>query len=449
MKMNNFHEPIHVLNGHIDLWNTIDDIITNGNEENPFYICDVNDIIQKYRMWKSVMPRVKPHYAVKCNDHPTVLKVLAALGLGFDCASKAEIDKILSLGVDPSRIIYAHTTKPLNHLRHAAKSNVNLMTFDNEMELHKIKNIHPDARTVIRIKYDAKDADCILGLKFGCEPHTEAPHLLHIARSLGINVVGVSFHVGSGCHDPSAFHGAIEAARFVFDFASTLGYDFNLLDIGGGYPGEMDDSINKYGKIINLALEEYFPNKSIKIISEPGTFFVGSAFTLACNVHSSKKVVTQDPVTGKTSTQFMYYINDGVFGSLSCVISYHILKIPKPLKNYSGAKKFPSIIWGPTCDSMDQVLGDILLPELQLGEWLVFADMGAYTLPLCTPFNGFESPSVYSIISHNNWLFLNSRTPFVQEDFAVNESENVLDVIDSEMQAEMHYAFPQTSFVRG
>jgi len=449
MMLNNFSEPIHVLNKQTNVLNIIEDIASSEDQENPFYVCDVNDIIQKYRMWRTAMPRIKPHYAVKCNDHPTVLRVLASLGIGFDCASKTEIDKVLALGVDPSRIIYAHTTKPPSHIRHAAQMNVTTMTFDNEMELYKIKNLYPSTKTVIRIKYDSKEAHAVLGLKFGCDPNSEAPHLLKVAQKLGINVVGVSFHVGSGCQDSSAFHGAIAAARHVFDVASTMGYTFNLLDIGGGYPGEMDDSINKFAKIINGAINEFFPDKSVRVISEPGTYFVDSAFILACNIHSAKKVVTEDPVTGTSSTQFMYYINDGVFGSLSCVISYHIFKIPQPLKKCPNSEKYPSIIWGPTCDSMDRVLGDILLPEMHLGDWLVFFNMGAYTIPLCTSFNGFDAPNVYSIINRSNWMLLHEKLPFVEEDFigenGKSYGKNDLDIV----MKKQHYEFPESFFVRG
>lgn len=90
---------------------------------------------------------------------------------------------------------------------------------------------------VIRIRCDAKVAQCQLGMKFGCDPVKEAPKLLSLARSLGIQVVGVSFHVGSGCGEPGVFRRAIAAARDLFEYASELGYVFNLLDIGGGYPG--------------------------------------------------------------------------------------------------------------------------------------------------------------------------------------------------------------------
>lgn len=75
----------------------------------------------------------------------TVLEVLNTLGASFDCASKAEINKVLSMNVRPSRIIFANPAKPASHIRHAASVGVSRMTFDNETELHKVKKLYPDA----------------------------------------------------------------------------------------------------------------------------------------------------------------------------------------------------------------------------------------------------------------------------------------------------------------
>jgi ornithine decarboxylase len=92
------------------------------------------------------MPRVVPHYAVKCNDNEVVLKTLVALGTSFDCASKAEINKMLDLGASPERIIFANPTKPESHICYAAKCGVKTMTFDCDFELRKIKAFCPDAK---------------------------------------------------------------------------------------------------------------------------------------------------------------------------------------------------------------------------------------------------------------------------------------------------------------
>lgn len=75
-----------------------------------------------------------------------VLRVLAALGTGFDCASKNEMESVLDIGVPRSRIIFAHTSKPISHLKYARSNGVQTMTFDNAIELYKIKATAPDAK---------------------------------------------------------------------------------------------------------------------------------------------------------------------------------------------------------------------------------------------------------------------------------------------------------------
>ena len=115
---------------------------------NSFYICNLSDVIQKHEDWQKYMPRVKPHYAVKCNDDINVLKTLASVGCSFDCATLWEIEKIISLNVSTDRIIFANTTKLASHIEYAKQQNVNLMTFDNEDEIEKIMKIYPDARWV-------------------------------------------------------------------------------------------------------------------------------------------------------------------------------------------------------------------------------------------------------------------------------------------------------------
>lgn len=90
---------------------------------------------------------------------------------------------------------------------------------------------------LIRLTTDDKDSVCRFSKKFGC-PVANAPNLLKIAKSLGINVKGVSFHVGSGCGDPQAYVTALGDARAVFDAAQELDMPrCQTVDLGGGFPG--------------------------------------------------------------------------------------------------------------------------------------------------------------------------------------------------------------------
>lgn len=67
-----------------------------------------------------------------------MLAVLAAMGAGFDCASEAEIEKVLALGATPDRIVYAHPCKPPKQIKFAAANGINLTTVDTESELQKV-----------------------------------------------------------------------------------------------------------------------------------------------------------------------------------------------------------------------------------------------------------------------------------------------------------------------
>lgn len=90
---------------------------------------------------------------------------------------------------------------------------------------------------MLRIRCEAENAQCPLGAKFGCDPVTEAPKLLKVAKSMALNVTGISFHVGSGCRDYPIYYKAIGICKGLFDQAESLGFNMSLLDIGGGFPG--------------------------------------------------------------------------------------------------------------------------------------------------------------------------------------------------------------------
>ncbi|XP_034943938.1 ornithine decarboxylase 1-like [Chelonus insularis] len=420
MKVTNSNERIHVLDSSSTVMTIIEDIVKSGLQEEAFYVLDVGDIVKKHQIWKEKLPRVEPFYAVKCNDSPTVIEVLAALGTGFDCASKAEINKVLNAGVDPSRIIFANPAKPASHVRHAAAVGVDVTTVDNESELHKIKKIHPRAKIVIRIRCDAEISQCPLGMKFGCDPVCEAPNLLRLARMLNLDVIGISFHVGSGCQDPPVFYRAICHAKNLFDMAKDLDFKPYLLDLGGGYPGDRGTSIDKIADVINTALDEFFNTDDVHIIAEPGRFYVASAFTLATSIHS-KRSVRHDKLSPNSITHNMYYINDGVYGSFNCILYDHQRVIPTPLKAGCG-KLIPSSIWGPTCDGLDQVVENVLMQDMDLGDWIIFENMGAYTLPVASPFNGFPVPKVHVVAEEKVWRLLKDILPMTEDHFVIGNT---------------------------
>uniref|UniRef100_A0A182MYL5 ornithine decarboxylase n=1 Tax=Anopheles dirus TaxID=7168 RepID=A0A182MYL5_9DIPT len=390
----------------------VDRVIAAGTREHPLHLLDLDDVVRKHLIWLRRMPRVVPFYAVKCNDDPAILATLAALGTGFDCASEAEIRTILALGVTPERIIFAHPIKSVEALAFAKSHGIRRMTFDNECELEKVAREYPEAELVLRIRHDSDRVLIALGKKFGCDAHGNGLRMLARAKELGVAVVGVSFHVGCGSLDADCFYDAIASARTVFDYAwQELGVRLRLLDVGGGFPGDNDKPIDEYAQAVSRGLKEFFPVEAddVYILGEPGRFYVGSAVTLLTTVQGKKEVRDE---CGRVR-QMMYYINDGVFGTLFDWLSLRAindLKRAVPLVRRERALEptYPTTVWGPTCDSTDIVCEDVDFPEHQIGDYIVFENLGAYGMPFATNFNGFPKPTVEVYVKELTWNMLHS-----------------------------------------
>ncbi|XP_062559436.1 ornithine decarboxylase 1-like [Armigeres subalbatus] len=396
----------------VSIQQVVDELLNSPAREDPFHVLDLDDVVQKHLNWLGQLPRVKPFYAVKCNDDPHILKVLACLGTGFDCASKAEIRQILAMGVEPERIIFAHPVKSKEALLFAKEKGVAKMTFDNEFELDKIAEFYPEAELVLRFRHDSAKVLISLGKKFGCDAHVDGLELIQKAKDLGLNIVGVSFHVGCGSKDVDCYYDAIESAKSLFEFALSVGYEFKLLDIGGGFPGDSDKTIDDYSEVVNKALEDFFPNGSgVEVIAEPGRYYAGSAVRLFTTIHGKKFVKTPDG-----DSEVMYYINDGVFGTLFDWVSLRAdHDLGRVMPSITNAKKgkplLKTTIWGPTCDSTDIVCENVNFPEYNIGEYMLFENIGAYGITFATNFNGFPSPTIRVFVKEQTWSALSHLKP--------------------------------------
>ncbi|XP_034651004.1 ornithine decarboxylase 1 [Drosophila subobscura] len=359
------------------------------NVDEALNICDLSSLERKYNLWVQLLPRITPYYAVKCNDDPMIVKVLADLGAGFDCASKNELKLVLGLNVEPERIIFANPCRPVSHLEYAQQQRVANGTVDNEFEIYKLHKYYPQSNLIVRFKSEAKEAQCPLGDKFGCDADADATALMLLAKALDLQVTGTSFHVGSGCSELEAYDRAIKKAKNIFNFGEMLGYEMNFLDIGGGFPGSDDDKFQKIAESVNSSVQRHFPDDRVQIIAEPGRFFVAAAYTLVCKIHAKREVRNE---AGKLDT-IMYYLNDGVYGSFNCILYDHqVVTAEHYLDEAEALPEFKSVIWGPSCDALDKISEDLRLPNLNRGDLLGFRNMGAYTVPIASPFNGFELP---------------------------------------------------------
>ncbi|KAE8390320.1 pyridoxal-dependent decarboxylase [Aspergillus alliaceus] len=355
----------------------------------PFLVADTSRIFEQHQRWLRCLPNVTPFYAVKCNSDVRLLRYLARLGVGFDCASWGEMKLVLDLGVDPSRVIFAHPCKAVSALQMAARRGVPRTTFDNVDELEKIKANAPSLRLLLRIYADDDTALVSLGNKFGAPLDTTKALLLR-ARDLGLTVEGVSFHIGSGASNSEAFVTAVENAKRVFQQGKQLGFKMRLLDIGGGF---QDSNFEAMAATLQRVIDKEFP-KSTQLMAEPGRYYARSFYTMACKATSRRKQIGQD----RSTKADMLYLNDGIYGCFMNAIMENEVYTPTLIRQGMehdserevGAHRYS--VWGPTCDGFDCIAKEAMMAcEVKVGDWLKFDNMGAYTVATSTQFNGFSN----------------------------------------------------------
>jgi ornithine decarboxylase len=372
-----------------DTYDIINDYLQENQSEEAFYLIDLGEITSAYAKWITMIPNVIPYYAVKCNPNPVLLETLSLLGAYFDCASETEMKTIIEITKDPSRIIFANPCKMTSQIRYARSNDVDLMTFDCEEELYKIKLYHPYAKLVLRLAVDDSKSKCKFNKKFGCKLNN-VEELLTICKILKLDVIGFSFHVGSECGSSDIYYDALSTCKKAQEIAEAIGIIIELIDIGGGYPGidktiTFEEIASKINEGINHFFEEAIIDKTIRFIAEPGRYFAQKSHTLVLNVIGKKKTVNE-----KDEKVIIYYLNDGIYGSFNCIYFDHNSPNILPFNERDG-QLHKSIIFGPTCDSIDLITDNIMLPELAIGEWIYVENFGAYTVASSSWFNGFKT----------------------------------------------------------
>ena len=366
---NSFHSPLM-------------DEILGQHKNTPSLIIDLNHVREKARRMIASMPRIQPHYAVKANSHPEVLKALMGEGVRFEIASIAELDALLKLNVPANEIFYSNPIKPVQYVEYAAQKGVEWYVLDSVDELRKIVSIIPDAKLYLRVETQNIGADWPLTGKFGATL-PEIHQIIEESKRLNANLAGVTFHVGSQCRNLDNWRIGVENAKLVFSMLRGNGFEPKLLDIGGGFPVQYTKpipSIEDISASINSAIQDLPEN--IKIISEPGRFLISDS---ACLVSRIVGTATRH------GTRWIY-LDTGVFHGLMETVEGMRFALST---NNKTKERAPYTVAGPSCDSMDVIMKDEMLPVgLQEGDYVCFPNLGAYSTAYASKFNGFPEPEV-------------------------------------------------------
>jgi len=366
----------------------------DGLDNGPCLVVDLDVVRDNYRAFAKALPDSRMFYAVKANPAPELLSLLVTLGSCFDTASVAEIEMVLATGAAPERISFGNTIKKERDIARAYALGVRLFAVDCKAEVEKIGRAAPGAKVFCRFLFGCAGAEWPLSRKFGCDPEMAVDVLEH-AQRLGLDAVGVSFHVGSQQRRTAAWDEALKSAAAVFRACADRGINLSMVNLGGGFPTKyLRDvpAVESYGRSIFRALRKHFGNRIPETIIEPGRGMVGNAGIIESEVVLVSKKSEEDDVR-------WVYLDIGKFGGLAETMDESIrypIRTPR-----DGDAMSPCVLAGPTCDSADVMYEKEPYPlpvSLEIGDRLLIEGTGAYTATYSSvAFNGFAPLKTYHI----------------------------------------------------
>ncbi len=371
----------------------LDAYVANNEFDRPTLIVDVDRVEEQFNALKAGLGRADIHYAVKANPALEIISRLVSLGSHFDAASRGEIEICLSQGARPETVSFGNTIKRPADIAWAYNAGIRLFAADADEELEKIAEHAPGADVYIRLIVEVSQADWPLTRKFGCDKDT-AIRLLDVAKSLGLNPVGFSFHVGSQTRKAEMWEPSLDALAEIWHAGKAAGHDLTLLNIGGGFPafyGEAIQAPTDYAAAVMDMINAKFGDVAT-IMAEPGRGMVAEAGVIACEVLLVSRKSDRD-------VHRWVYLSIGRFSGLAETEGEAIrYQFETPRDNDAMG---PCIMAGPSCDSADVLYEKRPMPlplTLKAGDRVLIRNTGAYTSTYSSVcFNGFPPLDVVCI----------------------------------------------------
>ncbi|MCS7175064.1 diaminopimelate decarboxylase [Pseudothermotoga sp.] len=364
----------------------------------PFYLYDVDFITERvervYRFFKQFDFHLA--YAVKANFNLDILKRLNELGTMVDIVSFGEYEQVRKAGFTPDRIVVNGNCKSSGELKHYVSDGVfciNLDSFEELLRLEKLAD--KPVRVAIRVNPDVDPkthphiATGLKENKFGVDYETAERMVQLISKSRFIRLVGLHCHIGSQIVEVGPFKEAFESMR---NFASKLGLNLELVNLGGGWGIDYGDGrqldLNEYEKEIFPILKGF----GAKVLLELGRWIVAPAGFLVTKVEYVKR--TKNKTFIVVDAGMSHLIRPALYGAKHRI---------EPLYPTNHRPTIVADVVGPVCESADTFAKGLKLPEPKEGELVVIRDVGAYGYAMSSHYNLLrKAPEV--IYSKENYL---------------------------------------------
>jgi diaminopimelate decarboxylase len=326
-------------------------------------------------------------YAAKANSSLAVLQTFAAAGCGFDIVSGGELQRVLAIGGDPSRVVFSGVGKTSDELRLALSAGVRCFNVESDSELLALSEVAASAgkRAPISLRVnpdvDAKTHPYIStglrGNKFGIAHERAVAVYRQAARLPGIAVVGIDCHIGSQVTDSAPYLAALERLLDLVEAVEREGVRLSHIDLGGGlgitYTDEAPPAADELMGAM-LARIDARGHGHREILIEPGRSLVGNAGVLLARV-----------LVLKRGGERNFCIVDAAMNDLVRPAMYDAWMGITPCTLHDRTPELWDVV-GPICESGDW-LGHERSLAIAEGDLLAVTSAGAYAMAMASNYN--------------------------------------------------------------
>lgn len=356
-----------------------DELLALAAAQGPVYVYDAESLDQAARSVLS-LGTDRVFYSVKANCHPGVLGRFEALGIGFECVSAPELEHVTTLfpGIEAERLLFTPNFAPAAEYRRAFELGA-WVTIDSVHPLRGWPDVFRGREVLVRLDpgrgrgHHAHVRTAGAQSKFGVSPD-QLPELRELAGQLGVRIVGLHAHSGSGIRDASSWG---ETARFLAEQAERFP-DVRMLDLGGGLgvperPDQTPLDLEALGESLRRFREAH---PRFEVWMEPGRFLVARAGVLLARVVQLKRkgdVVYVGAETGMNSL-----VRPALYGAYHPIVNLTRLGEPATLLAH---------VVGPICETGDILGRSRRLASPEEGDVLLIANGGAYGRVMSSRYN--------------------------------------------------------------
>lgn len=364
----------------------------------PIFVYDASRIRENFQRVKNAFvsryPDFKLYYAIKCNNNPSVAKILIEEGAGIDTSSVHEIKLAKSLGLSGNDIIFSGNFLSDEDIVEGLETHA-LFNLDDISLLPRLLSFGKPDILSFRInpgigKSNVGYFDVTAGpeAKFGIH-RDQAIEAYRAAQKAGITKFGIHMMGGSCITDPSYFSDITERLfDIIGKIKKELGIDFSFVDLGGGLgipykPEEEELDLEKTAQgivdVIHSKCKEYSITEP-KIMMEPGRYFVADAGYLIGKIQAKKE---------SYATIWGSDISMNIVPRVPLYGAFHEVVVD----GKEDKEKKPTSLCGQICEQTDLWWNNLPLPELAIGDLIIVKNAGAYCFGMSYQYNGRLLPA--------------------------------------------------------